>query len=273
MTNIIWYFLVFLLHIHPKLSKSQELPELIDSDYDSVSDNKNKNTGLPIIKSQKMQLSRFLWQSQLQLEGKIWDMFKDDNHDEGPHPARQYLLRHGCYCFPHAQKTPMPRFGYYGPPVDELDSLCLTLFHAQKCLDLDYKWEGDYCNITLWYPYQLNVDPVTNVNTTHCGKRETSQGNINWNNNHPCQIQNCELEKFFIEQVHSLILSGYEKDWKYRLEDWNYTSICKGNGKPTPEKVMNIKCCGTGFYRRPYDADWYDCCEDGVVRNIGLCDE
>ena len=209
---------------------------------------------------------RYLWHTQKQLEGRIWEMFEDDNVDEGPHPARQFLINHGCYCFPNAWSTPGPRFNYRGVPLDELDNLCFNLMKAQRCLKKDFKkeFDGAPCNISESYQWYQTVNEETGFNQTICGKQDKGW----YANRYPCRIKSCQLESQFVDQIHQLILSGYQKNWDFRLNDNNYTKLCSNTGFVEDFLIhSDVQCCGDiwTINRRPYDPFFKTCCPDGTI--------
>ena len=203
---------------------------------------------------------RYLAQTQHQLNGHAYDLFQDDNGLKAPNPARLYIYQHGCYCFPSASSVPGSRFNYHGPPIDELDDLCLQLSRAQRCLKIERN-----CNVNEFYPFYLEEDEVTGKNKTICDA--VNNPNFSKREKNQCKIENCKLEAAFVEQVVDLISGGYVKNWDFTTSDANYTQLCVPNGH-LPVAKNGQECCGTGLSRRSFDPRQRECCqESGIIIN------
>ena len=71
-------------------------------------------------------------------------------------PQSLKFVNYGCYCTPDGSKN-----SEGGEPVDEIDQLCQQLYHAYKCLSVDY----GKCPPTTLYEWKIknNGEPA-------CGK-------------------------------------------------------------------------------------------------------
>lgn len=111
------------------------------------------------------------------IEERLPEYFNKDVTGE-PRP----LIRYGCYCFPGKSEdipgnagmnNSKPRNGYRGPPVDEIDRLCMQLWQAEQCMEKDWQNNGyDKCNMSerknsFQYWWDTNPDGSSNCDQTN----------------------------------------------------------------------------------------------------------
>lgn len=180
--------------------------------------------------------------------------------------ARNLLKNYGCYCYAGGSKIVGSRFNYHGPAIDPVDDLCRQMFFKQKCFPLDAAegmYDGNQCEGDNKFRWYLDDD-----NELVCGDRT----DLTYYSRRPCKMQNCELEKNFVESVVELWFDPtYVQDKNFRnMEDGEYNAACTvpgGNGGSPHE----LKCCGEGIDRRTYNTMMKECCWDGSVKFIGNC--
>lgn len=137
------------------------------------------------------------------------------------------LYRYGCYCFPGKKDTipgnenmnnPKPRNNYRGPPVDEIDRLCMQLWQAEQCMEKDWQNNGyDNCNLvdprfSFNYWYEERPDGSTN-----CDQSNHQHYNSKVKRNAvECLTDACNIETLFIQEFLALMDSGYEFNRKWQ---------------------------------------------------------
>ena len=190
--------------------------------------------------------------------------------------ARDFIIKHGCYCFPGGQsydpKIVGPRYGYHGPALDELDQLCKDLWRAQTCLNKELE-----CTIDDYtYPFQIIPNPIdpTATPTIECGPGNENQESWSTRPQKACTRNVCELEKEFALRVAGLVSSGYQlTESVSNILDQRYWKYCPTgvyeNELPRAGKVRT--CCGEGMDRRLFNPFVYECCDDERVRGVGQC--
>ena len=207
--------------------------------------------------------NRFLYQS-FQMLAVLEPSLNDDQ-------ARDFILKHGCYCFPGGYKgesRARPRFGYKGPPLDELDGLCKDLWRSQRCLRGEEIYQGEECDIEDNFPWFVDGN-----GDVQCGQEDEFP---DWElkPHNQCKYKNCLLELEFAQNVKKLIDNGYTQDPNdpiTSINDGKYTKYCPvttdpGNGGTTDG------CCGLGTKRKPYNSLTKECCAvSQEARPIGTC--
>lgn len=200
---------------------------------------------------------------------------------------KMFLKNHGCYCYvsEDEEKIVGPRNGYNGPPLDELDALCMTLYKAQKCLsqEMDQDRFGSKCQIERNYPFILedqenddNGNPLlSDEELIKCYPKKVLNGGMGFNRwakrpKNKCRMSICELEREFAIRVKNLWNSGYRSDNLdiVGMDDQQYAGKCVNL-----KKNVNIdaECCGEGMNRRPFDTVNKMCCADQSLAPVGSC--
>lgn len=207
--------------------------------------------------------NRFLYQS-FQMLAVLVPSLNDDQ-------ARAFILKHGCYCFPSGYKgesRAKPRFGYKGPPLDELDNLCKDLWVSQRCLKSEEIYQGEECDIEDNFPWFVDTN-----GDVQCGQGDDFP---DWElkPHNQCKYKNCLLELEFAQNVKHLIDNGYTQDPSNpinNINDGKYAKFCptdknSGNGGSTDG------CCGEGTKRKPFNSLTKECCAaTNEARPIGTC--
>lgn len=193
------------------------------------------------------------------------------------------LYRYGCYCFPGKSENipgnenmnnPKPRNNYRGPPVDEIDRLCMQLWQAEQCMEKDWQANGqDNCNLIepKWgmnYWYEENADGSSNCDqSNHRFYKHKVRQNVDG-----CMEDACNVETLFIQEFLALMDSGYQFSKQYMWNnDEKYDTTCpkKTDFNGPPLKEFNT-CCGTGLKRKLFNSAYSECCNDKIVP-FGSC--
>lgn len=207
--------------------------------------------------------NRFLYQS-FEMLAILEPSLSDDQ-------ARDFILKHGCYCFPggfKGESRARPRFGYHGAPLDELDSLCKDLWKSQKCLREEEIYLGEECDIEDNFPWFVDGN-----GDVQCGQEDEWPG---WEDkpHNQCKYKNCLLELEFARNVKTLIDNGYTQDPAnpiIHINDGKYLDFCpvvndSGNSGLTDA------CCGFGTKRKSYNSLVKECCAvTQELKPIGNC--
>lgn len=191
--------------------------------------------------------------------------------------------------------------GSHGDALDEIDSACLAVHKAYKCMFLDEKYGNlkqgsstyngtkvEGCAHGLQFAYHLN-----NAGDIVCGpKRNPGYAKNVW---HGCRDAACEIEKEFAYKVAGALANP--KDFEFTHAD-NYNAVAFEMGALNPllksayqKEKTNVaaaaaakelteffasvqrdeQCCGNYPTRAPYNSYTQECCAQGEIHAIGRC--
>lgn len=200
---------------------------------------------------------------------------------------KYFLKNYGCYCFVtrDGSKIVAPRNGYNGPPKDELDALCMTLFKAQKCLSAEQteNEQGDQCRIDRNYAFTLRDQEfdtdgnplLSDEEMISCLPKKLKPHQIKKWSKRPkniCKKTICEVEKEFAIRVKNLWESGFRQTNPdiIGMNDREYVNQCVNIEKRSLNED-SADCCGKGMDRRSYNPVNKMCCADESLAPVGSC--
>merc|ERR1712110_522013 len=76
------------------------------------------------------------------------------------------IQNYGCHCFPGMSRSA----GGQGPPQDDLDSACHTLYRCHRCVEMDYSNACDVDKGKYRFRIQNEISTATLVGTQHANK-------------------------------------------------------------------------------------------------------
>lgn len=192
------------------------------------------------------------------------------------------MSNYGCHCFPNHKST----IGGKGKPVDELDSVCRSLYRCYRCIDIENP-NGE-CD-TDQGGYKYGLEDNNGSKDVNC--------DIMWNKTPMCKTHQCQCDRQFAESVASLFNDG--STWNFNPDFWlnpKYVKRAEANGDPIfdADTVCSAMvsppadaCCGASFpdkvpynsgsreccvaANRPYSMMSEECCDDGTVVEAGKC--
>lgn len=156
---------------------------------------------------------------------------------------RLMLENYGCHCFPGRGNN-----GAAGPAMDGYDKLCRDLNRCYKCLGVDHG-----SSFGFWHNYRWHYVN----NEIVCTDNRNSQAMQD--------LCNCDAQ-------YAVGLGAIWDDNTYNYTIWRNARNSQQNFDHTntcvrSQGIETNACCGTYPFRRPFNDDLFDCCDDGQVRD------
>jgi len=186
------------------------------------------------------------------------------------------IQNYGCHCFPDSSRKAIGQ----GAAVNEIDATCLSLQRCRRCIDMEFIGPDDIDAHQEKYRYSIDE----NTKAIDCSSSRNS----------PAQRALCLCDKEFAETLgqiwddsnfdrqYWLFKSNVQSRKQQNLPVFDKEAVCVGTGTGTadaccgsdfpakfPYDSMTRSCCNAAG--QTYDAVAKDCCDDGVIRDVGSC--